>query len=34
VDVCSGVESRPGKKDPQRMKNLVRAVKATEGKAR
>jgi phosphoribosylanthranilate isomerase len=34
VDVCSGVESRPGKKDPQRMKDLVRAVKATQGKTR
>jgi phosphoribosylanthranilate isomerase len=31
VDVCSGVESRPGKKDARRMKSLVKAVK---GKAR
>src|SRR6202034_2316160 len=29
VDVCSGVEARPGKKDPERMKSLMRAVKAT-----
>lgn len=34
VDVCSGVESRPGKKDPRRMRSLVRAVKATQRKAR
>jgi phosphoribosylanthranilate isomerase len=34
VDVCSGVESRPGKKDPRRMKSLLRAVKASERKAR
>jgi phosphoribosylanthranilate isomerase len=34
VDVCSGVESRPGKKDPRRMKNLLRAVKASERKVR
>jgi len=27
VDVCSGVESRPGKKDARRMRNLVNAVK-------
>jgi phosphoribosylanthranilate isomerase len=34
VDVCSGVESRPGKKDPQRMRSLVRAVKTKQGKTR
>jgi phosphoribosylanthranilate isomerase len=33
VDVCSGVEARPGKKDPARMKSLMRAVKATGKKA-
>jgi phosphoribosylanthranilate isomerase len=27
VDVCSGVETRPGKKDPVRIKNLMRAAK-------
>ncbi|HEX4073772.1 MAG TPA: phosphoribosylanthranilate isomerase [Candidatus Acidoferrales bacterium] len=27
VDVCSGVEARPGKKDPARMKNLMRAAR-------
>jgi phosphoribosylanthranilate isomerase len=26
VDVCSGVESRPGKKDPRLMRSLLRAV--------
>jgi len=34
VDVCSGVEARPGKKDPARMKKLLQAVKATESKRR
>jgi phosphoribosylanthranilate isomerase len=34
VDVCSGVESRPGKKDARRMRSLLRAVKGTRGKAR
>src|SRR5271154_4302901 len=32
VDVCSGVEARPGKKDPARMKSLIRAAKATRKK--
>jgi len=27
VDVCSGVEARPGKKDPVRVSNLMRAAK-------
>jgi phosphoribosylanthranilate isomerase len=27
VDVCSGVEARPGKKDPARIKHLMRAAK-------
>ena len=34
VDVCSGVESRPGKKDARRMKSLLRAVQASQGKVR
>jgi phosphoribosylanthranilate isomerase len=33
VDVCSGVEARPGKKDPERIRSLMRAVKATGKKA-
>jgi phosphoribosylanthranilate isomerase len=32
VDVCSGVEARPGKKDPARIVALMWAVKAAEGK--
>jgi phosphoribosylanthranilate isomerase len=28
VDVCSGVEARPGKKDPAKMRNLLRAAGA------
>jgi len=27
VDICSGVESKPGKKDPARVKSLMRAVR-------
>jgi phosphoribosylanthranilate isomerase len=27
VDVCSGVEARPGKKDPARLRSLMRAAK-------
>jgi phosphoribosylanthranilate isomerase len=30
VDVCSGVEVRPGKKDPARVKNLMRAAKEAQ----
>jgi phosphoribosylanthranilate isomerase len=29
VDVCSGVESRPGKKDPAKLSGLLRAVKGS-----
>jgi phosphoribosylanthranilate isomerase len=32
VDVCSGVEARPGRKDPARIVALMWAVKAAEGK--
>jgi phosphoribosylanthranilate isomerase len=28
IDVCSGVEKAPGRKDPARMRDLIRAVKA------
>jgi phosphoribosylanthranilate isomerase len=33
VDVCSGVESRPGKKDPARMRKLMLVVKAARKKS-
>ena len=33
VDVCSGVEARPGKKDPARVKSLMRAAKDAQKKA-
>jgi len=32
IDVCSGVESRPGKKDPARMRALVAAVRPVSAK--
>jgi phosphoribosylanthranilate isomerase len=34
VDVCSGVEARPGRKDPARIVALMWAVKAAEAKQR
>lgn len=34
VDVCSGVEAHPGKKDPKRVKDLMRAAKSTSNSAR
>ena len=34
VDVCSGVEARPGRKDPARIVALMWAVKAAVGKQR
>jgi phosphoribosylanthranilate isomerase len=33
VDVASGVEARPGKKDPEKVRALVRAVREVDGKA-
>jgi phosphoribosylanthranilate isomerase len=30
IDVCSGVEAKPGKKDPERVESLLRAVRATQ----
>jgi phosphoribosylanthranilate isomerase len=34
VDVCSGVEARPGRKDPARLVALMGAVKSAEGKSK
>jgi phosphoribosylanthranilate isomerase len=34
VDVCSGVEARPGKKDPARLRRLMGAAKNAQEKAR
>jgi len=34
VDVCSGVEARPGKKDPQRIKDMMAAVKNSQRRSR
>jgi len=33
VDICSGVEARPGKKDPARMKHLMRAARDAQRNA-
>jgi phosphoribosylanthranilate isomerase len=32
VDVASGVEARPGKKDPEKVRAFVRAVRVIDGK--
>lgn len=34
IDVCSGVEARPGKKDPARVKALMQAVRAARRKSK
>ena len=34
VDVCSGVEAKPGKKDAARLKDLMRAVKGAQRRKR
>lgn len=34
VDICSGVESKPGKKDPQKLKQLVRAMRCAQKRKR
>jgi phosphoribosylanthranilate isomerase len=34
VDVCSGVESRPGKKDPKKLKLLARAIRGAQKRKR
>ena len=34
VDVCSGVESKPGKKDPARVVSLMRAVRTAQRRPR
>ncbi len=34
IDVCSGVESQPGKKDPTRLRELMHAVEMARRKLR